>query len=345
MTQDPSALLRQARTAFDREELARSEELCSRILVSHPACVEAHQLMARIHLARGDLEKAGQVLDQRDGLPVDEQYVQWGILAEEAGDLEQAAQIYETCLRRSPPPPQALYRLGMLHLERGDRTRAIELLGDAVREKPDFVQALVDLAQCYAEEEWWGLAAQAYRQALERDPDHAEARAGLGLAEARLQELSGLPAAEPSRDESMAEDLLVLFSGREGVHARQWVDADGRVGYGPVHEPLGERIVRMHLRGEVTLGAYVVRNDDTVLFSAVDIDVRKAALARFQEGGEMSPDLAGRVRADVLRLRCRPGRSSGSSKRWCSGRVLLPRSCSGRSSPSRIGWSRAGWAI
>lgn len=299
---DADFLLQQARDALDRGELTAVEDTCSQVLISHPASVQAHQLLARVYLAQENREKVEEILGRREGLPVDEHFVQWGMIAEEADDLELAAEIYSGCLRSQPQNPLALYRLGMLHLERGERSRAIELLGDAVKVQPDFTQALLELAQCYAEDEWWGLAAHAYRRLVDLEPGHPEGLAGLRLVETRMRELADLSAPEPAQDEGMAGDLLALFSGRESVHARQWIDPDGKVGYGPVHEPLSERLLRMHVRGEVTLGAYVVRNDNTVLFAAIDIDVRKAVLARCQANGRMSSDLAELVRADALRV-------------------------------------------
>jgi len=70
-----------------------------------------------------------------------------------------------------------------------------------------------------------------------------------------------------------------LFGGREGVYARQWYDPDrGRGGYAPVRAPMTPQRVREHLSGRVTLGAYVVRVDDTSVYFVLDLDLTKRAL-------------------------------------------------------------------
>jgi hypothetical protein len=99
-----------------------------------------------------------------------------------------------------------------------------------------------------------------------------------------------------------------LFSGRENVYARQWAAEGGEGGYTPVREPLTVAAARNHLLGNITVGVYPVRLDNTVTFFAFDIDIRKQALARArgslaearrikeavaQESQRMQADLAG----------------------------------------------------
>jgi len=64
------------------------------------------------------------------------------------------------------------------------------------------------------------------------------------------------------------------------VYARQWAGEGGQGGYTPVREPLTVAVARNHLLGGITVGAYPVRLDNTVTFFALDIDIRKQALAR-----------------------------------------------------------------
>ena len=85
-----------------------------------------------------------------------------------------------------------------------------------------------------------------------------------------------------SGDAPSAADLdrfCELFSGREGVHARQWADRQrGKAGYAPVRESLSPVLVQAHLQGRLTLGSYLVRTDDTSRHVVLDLDVRKDAL-------------------------------------------------------------------
>ena len=295
-------VLRQARQHIEAREFDRAESLCADVLVADPVCVPAHQLMARVWLGRNQPDKVRDRLGYRDQLPHDEHYVEWGLIAEELEELETAGQLYEELLQREPHNAVALYRLGLLCLERGERDRAVGLWQRALRASPEHAPAAFDLAQCYAEDELWGLAADAYERGLERDPANEEARTALQVVEARMRELAELPSSEMSAGDGTARRMRVLFAGRENVHARQWIDEDGRVGYSPVHEPLADHLLALHLQGTATLGVYPVRADQTVLFGALDIDVRKSALATGEASPSMTTQLREMVQADARRL-------------------------------------------
>ncbi|MBU1430251.1 hypothetical protein KKF91_06735, partial [Myxococcota bacterium] len=96
--------------------------------------------------------------------------------------------------------------------------------------------------------------------------------------------------------------LLHLFAGREGVYARQWADARG-TGYSPVRAPLTPELWRAHLAGGVTLGAYVVRVDQTATFFALDLDIRRKALEEARGRPARIDDLRARVARAGLDLR------------------------------------------
>jgi len=82
-----------------------------------------------------------------------------------------------------------------------------------------------------------------------------------------------------SARERIVERFLSLFSGRRDCHARQWYDPEkGRCGYGPVRGPIGPRMVVAHLKGSITLGAYLLDRDNRVRFAAIDIDIDRASL-------------------------------------------------------------------
>jgi superfamily II DNA or RNA helicase len=88
-----------------------------------------------------------------------------------------------------------------------------------------------------------------------------------------------------------------LFRGREDVYAVRWENPDGRAGYMPkadrdwkayyasrpedrkkvdrktrTFHPLTDEVVRQHLAGELTIGAYPLLSDETCWFLAVDFD-------------------------------------------------------------------------
>jgi len=72
--------------------------------------------------------------------------------------------------------------------------------------------------------------------------------------------------------------LYSLFSGREGVYARQWKNTEGVTGYIPVKEPLNEKTIINHLNGNITIGIYQHRLDSTINWICFDIDIAKHVL-------------------------------------------------------------------
>lgn len=169
------------------------------------------------------------------------------------------------------------------------------------------------------------LAIQAWRAVLAHRPDDADALLALlrlhelrgddRRAEAcrrRLIELGGAPA----RDEGPAPEpelqigpspgdlvrFVHLFAGRAGVHARMW-SRDGRIGYGPVQASLDPALVEAHLRGETTVGSYLVRQSDVTGQLVLDLDASQEAVARAEGHPDRVRDLAGRLHTAGLQMR------------------------------------------
>lgn len=87
--------------------------------------------------------------------------------------------------------------------------------------------------------------------------------------------------------------MLDLFGGREGVHARQWLDRRrNRGGWSPVHEPLGPAALRRHLDGHQTLGVYLVRHDDSVKLCVLDLDLEREEVEQAAGHPERLEELA-----------------------------------------------------
>jgi hypothetical protein len=95
-----------------------------------------------------------------------------------------------------------------------------------------------------------------------------------------------------SKDEDKEEDFiepedrhilkfLQLFRGREGIYARQWKNAKGEQGYSPINEPFTMNVAKNHILGNLTVGAYQLRIDNSVCFIVFDIDVEKSKLSDY----------------------------------------------------------------
>ncbi|HXG59799.1 MAG TPA: CRISPR-associated primase-polymerase type A1 [Planctomycetota bacterium] len=216
---------------------------------------------------------------------------------------------------RPADPAEARRRLGELlaqrAAERGGHDRwarlaeslgahdlALRELERAVRDEPERADLLLELAERYVERGRHEAAARLLTRL----------RASGGPADPRVGELETLLRAEadpvtPPREaegprtveDAEAVRFLTLFRGREDVWARQWCDERGRVGYSPVRDPLTPSVIRNHLLGNVTVGVYPIRVDDTVRFFAVDLDLNKSAL----EAARADPAAARKLREDL----------------------------------------------
>ena len=96
--------------------------------------------------------------------------------------------------------------------------------------------------------------------------------------------------------------LVHLFAGREDVHARQWSDPSGKNGYAPVRAPMTPELMRSHLTGAITLGAYGVRVDQTVTWFVWDIDIRRRALRSAEGDPGRLRELRSRVHDEAMRM-------------------------------------------
>ncbi len=186
----------------------------------------------------------------------------WALAAEATGSSLLALQAWQAVLAAEPEAADALRRLAELHADRGDAGRA-----KACRAR---LRALLGEA--------------------EEEPPRPDPAA---------DEPPPAPLGEPGAGDLVR--FVHLFAGREGVHARQWADRD-KVGYSPVHSALTPELAAAHLRGDVTLGSYLVRRDDRALQLALDLDATKAAVRRATGDAGRARDLRRRIHQAGLAL-------------------------------------------
>ncbi|MGQ9629711.1 MAG: TOTE conflict system archaeo-eukaryotic primase domain-containing protein [bacterium] len=199
--------------------------------------------------------------------------VQLGELAEELGSIDSAISSYHKAISLDPASFEAHRNLGQLYLDRGDPGSAMHHLQQAIHLRPDDAPTFRDLASACEEQELLALAEEAYSKALSFDPNLPGLSQKLHDVRSRIREEE--ESKRLSFTDADVEAFMRLFVGREEVYARQWIDETGRCGYTPVYEPLRPERVREHLSGQLTLGLYPIRNDDTVKFLAIDVDINK----------------------------------------------------------------------
>ncbi|MBI3926993.1 MAG: FHA domain-containing protein [Armatimonadetes bacterium] len=77
-------------------------------------------------------------------------------------------------------------------------------------------------------------------------------------------------------DDSDAQRMLPLFQGRQDRYAVQWSRPGRRTGYLPRSEALSEEALERHLRGEETLGIYLLLAGGKVRHLVLDVDSPRA---------------------------------------------------------------------
>jgi len=100
----------------------------------------------------------------------------------QAGQLGQAAELYQKVLAREQANADALHLLGVLLHQQGDHARAVELIGRATALKPNNPAFHANLAEAYRALGQFERAAGCCRVALSLQPDYPEALGNLGLA-------------------------------------------------------------------------------------------------------------------------------------------------------------------
>jgi tetratricopeptide (TPR) repeat protein len=107
----------------------------------------------------------------------------------QAGQLDEAEQLYSQILSFQPDNADALHLLGAIGIDKKMYPQAMELLGRALVAKPDFPEAYNSLGAALAGLDRIEDAAVVYNKAVELKPDYAEAYGNLGLAFDKLDEL------------------------------------------------------------------------------------------------------------------------------------------------------------
>lgn len=218
-------------------------------------------------------------------------------LLRERGDLEDAIVLLELLPGLAPgdndlrtdPDPDDTALLHELYVEIGSQDRAEALIGRLRRMQTPELSVLADQLEAAAATPDDGWLASA-------GPE-PEGTAGSAADDP-------IPAAGSwvGPSDSDLVRMLQLFSGREGIYARQWWNEGGQGGYSPVREPMTPRVVQNHIFGNITVGVYPVRQDGTALFFAVDLDIGKKAIERVRAHPREARDLKSALHVHCMRV-------------------------------------------
>lgn len=123
--------------------------------------------------------------------PAHLEMLQTGLQHHQAGQLQQAEQIYRQVLVANPDEPDANYLLGMLFNQNGDNDAAVERVARSIKARPKFPAAHNNLGTIYEEMDRMEDAAASFRRAVRLDPNMAEAHNNLGNALKALNDYDG----------------------------------------------------------------------------------------------------------------------------------------------------------
>ncbi|MCL6622952.1 MAG: tetratricopeptide repeat protein [Syntrophobacterales bacterium] len=241
---------------------------------------EVQELLQAGHLDQArDLALSRHTREVRDATL----HLAWADLLEELGLVEEVILELNLAIRDDPERLENYRRLAEIYLDQGQPLKAAHVWGSLVKQRPQEPQAYVELARALEEAGEFAKAKSVYQTGREKTgaPVFEGLLAHLGFLE-EPAEPSPLP---PDAGQILPQPhhLVVyvsLFSGREGVYARQWVSPTGESGYTPVQEPLTPKVAENHILGNYTIGVYPVRLDNTVNFIVFDLDLAKFAVNR-----------------------------------------------------------------
>lgn len=187
--------------------------------------------------------------------------------------------------------------------------RELEL---AVRDNPHRIDILLTLAERYIERGKYDSAERLVLRAKEIDSSHPQIQKIEEMLknDVRLDEFSVKDLAQDVFTDAFVMRFLHLFGGREDIYARQWCDSKGKVGYSPVRAPLTHQVIKEHIYGNITVGVYPIRVDNTVKFFVVDLDINKKSLEEARVNPQFAQTLRSSLR-DTTRLILEDFRSLG----------------------------------
>lgn len=237
-------------------------------------------------LKEGRLDEARGLLKEltNDGLEDSSWHVRMADLAGALGQVETMVKELGLAHRDAPEDLALLKRLAGAHQDAGNCESAIRCLQTVVERDVGDADSWDELGALLAQTARLEEAADCYERAFHLTGDQRFPALKSSLTQAFEPEDDERP------DESYPSSLLVqrflsLFSGREGVYARQWAKPQNESGYTPIREPFTPNVAENHLLGNHTVGVYPLRLDNTVHFAAIDFDLSRGLLRKVRYGG------------------------------------------------------------
>lgn len=231
-------------------------------------------------LQKGDKEQAREMVLRRDTREIKDAslHLQVADLCEQLDLVDETLLELNLVARDDPGNRSVWFRLAEVHQDMGNLEKAARCVRKVVALYPDDPSHYKRLGSLLEEAKEFEEARRVYQEGAEKtqDPSFHPLISGLTfLQDVEVEERKSELQPQNLPTDAHLVRFLTLFSGREGVYARQWVSPSGETGYTPIREPLTATVARNHLLGNHTIGVYQVRIDETVSFIAFDLDLPK----------------------------------------------------------------------
>jgi tetratricopeptide (TPR) repeat protein len=201
--------------------------------------------------------------------------LRYAVAKHQAGQLGQAALLYQRILGQKPEHAEALHLLGVLHHQQGEHARAAEEIMRAVAIRPSVPLYHANLAEVYRSLGQLDRAAGAARTALQLAPEYPEALNNMGLA------LQGLgkhaEAAEHFRKALEKQPDFGAVHNNLGITLRELRDVPGAL---------------EHFRRAIELDASFAGAHTNLGLLLLDMGKPEEALPHCREGVRLYPQLA-----------------------------------------------------
>ncbi|MBF0227855.1 MAG: hypothetical protein HQK76_20605, partial [Desulfobacterales bacterium] len=229
--------------------------------------------------------EAKSLAAQRDTKSINDPkiHLMWADLFEELGFIEDLIIELNLTIRGNPSYLPIYKRLADVYLDQGSTDKAIHCYSSIIKYEPLKANHYKGLAHILEESGDYEKALKVYQLGYEKTKDESFKHLirSLDFLKKDNYEKQQEPVDTGNQIVPSQNNLVTftsLFSGREGVYARQWLSPTGETGYTPVKEPFILKVAENHILGNLTAGIYQLRLDNTVNFIAFDLDIPKFIL-------------------------------------------------------------------
>jgi len=260
------------------------------LLNKEPNSIPLHIVLAATLIEFNKIEDAKDIIQKIDAKDSQDARIHYEIamLCTELGLDSVAFKELLTALRIEPDNTIYTYNLALLYIKKKRFDEAVRFLQKTIEIDPTFSKAYQMLGFIYQKLKLNGISQMFLKRAGNLDQEVInDFDQSVNFNEFENIDLMN----EEVINQTKCSKIVSLFSGREGIYARELIDSKGKIFYLPVKEPLKEEQIKNHLKGEVTLAIYTTRIDNTVTFLVIDIDIKKNVWEQYADEEEKRRDL------------------------------------------------------